>query len=72
MIAAYWMMQYFGTHLSTPRSPELLSSVGDQLGELWVEVALPHAAIRSKMLAALTRPFDEASNNAGPGRLGTT
>ena len=41
--------------------------MGDQLGELWSEVAQPHAALRAKMLSALTRPFDEATNNAGPG-----
>ena len=44
--------------------------MGDQLGELWSEVAQPHAALRAKMLSALTRPFDEATNNAGPGEGG--
>ena len=53
-----------------PPPSELPSSVGDQLGELWSEVAQPHAALRAKMLSALTRPFDEATNNAGPGEGG--
>ena len=48
-------------------SADLPPYVGDQLGDLWTEVVQPHAALRSKMLSALTRPFDEATNNAGPG-----
>ena len=40
---------------------------GGEGGAGWSEVAQPHAALRAKMLSALTRPFDEATNNAGPG-----
>lgn len=47
----------------------LPSSVVDHLGLLYQSAIQPHAALKQKLLAGLTRPFDDATNAVGPGAL---
>ena len=52
----------FGSQLLPP-------SVQRHLEYLWTSAVQPHASLKQKFLSALARPFEEASNTAGPGAL---
>ncbi|GAX81042.1 hypothetical protein CEUSTIGMA_g8477.t1 [Chlamydomonas eustigma] len=51
------------------KSDDLPEEAGHHLVAMWSSVIQPHASLKNKMLTALMRPFEDASNTAGPGAL---